>query len=135
VQFDSIIEDLYFYPTMQFILEWYEKNLVVALRELESFMRLHAYYISGLETNGRDGEYIIFTSARSKKKIVFILTPGFDIVIKTTEGGLLSKEIEVSLIKEREIYPEYSQLPVNFKNENDLSNILKKYKPLLEIYL
>jgi len=62
-------------------LEWFEKNLIIALRVLSPFFKKYNFYITGLELNSIDGEYLIFSSL-SSFKIIVILNPNFDILIK-----------------------------------------------------
>ena len=114
-------------------LEWFEKNLIIALRVLSPFFKKYNFYITGLELNSIDGEYLIFSSL-SSFKIIVILNPNFDILIEKKENfvDLIKKNKTISLVAEKNKFSNFSHLLCNFKDENELVYLLKDYTFFLE---
>ena len=112
-------------------LEWYEKNLIVALRILLPFFKRYHYYLCNLDINSQDGDYMIFCSLFKKKKVTIILNPGFDILIEKKKS-LFNPNQTISLIQEKKHFPKFTSLPCDFKNEEELEKLIKEYTFFIE---
>jgi len=113
-------------------LEWYEKNLIVALRVLLPFFRKYKYHLSGLELNSRDGEYLIFRNVSENVEVNIILNPGFDILIEKKVGILKLNKETTSLIYEKKASVLFASLPDNYSSEEELEQLLTGYILFME---
>jgi hypothetical protein len=115
-------------------LEWYEKNLIIALRSIMPFARKYNLYIVSMDINSRDGDYLILNSNKSKYKFTFIWNPGIDILIekkRLIEGHRNIKKI-ISLSQVKKEYPNFSFLSDNFKNAKEELELFDGYIKFLE---
>lgn len=116
-------------------LEWFETNLILALRVFRPIFTKYGFYIRALELNSVDGEYITASGLYSSYNITIVLTPGFDVSIAKKKYNIYEKGYKgISLGKEKDQYPEFSSLGRKFKNEEELIELLKGYALLLETH-
>jgi|GEM_PF-2698592 len=113
---------------------WDEKLILTAIRVFARFPRPLAY-VSGLSVNSVDGGYVEFSKGHSSCKIHVQLYPDFAISLsrqRTWRYMFRQFPPSINLVKEKNKYPEFSNLPEKFQNEDELFTILNGYKLFIE---
>ncbi|NLI24584.1 MAG: hypothetical protein GX419_07775 [Bacteroidales bacterium] len=115
-------------------LEWFEKNLIIALRILLPFFKKYKFHLCNLDINSRDGDYLIFCSLFNNTKVSVIINPGFDILIERKKGffNLVNSNQIISLTQEKKYFPKFASLPSDYKNVEELGKLLKEYTLFIE---
>ncbi len=111
-------------------LTWNEQYLIIALRTLKWRMQARGYYVSGLDYNSRDGDFIEFYNRSDKKSVLFQYNPGFDVIVK--EKKILGGVHEIRLVLKKNSETRFKALPMDFKGPDGLESILIAYLELLE---
>lgn len=112
-------------------LNWNESHLIVVLRVLVPFFRKHGFYLYRLEYDGfvRDGGYLEFKSNKDRMTFIFVWFPKFDVKIRIKK--MLRYE-EKSLLEMKKNDSEFSNLPEDYKGEEELHDLLKGYTEFIE---
>ncbi|MDD2192471.1 MAG: hypothetical protein ACK5MH_06010 [Bacteroidales bacterium] len=111
-------------------LTWSERYLIIALRILKPLFGKYGYTLREMQYGSRDGDYLIFEEWYGDGvSIKIVYNPGFDIIISKKK---LFRTKEYSLIKLKNNYPSYSNLPDNYHGEDGLKEILEGYRDFLK---
>lgn len=113
-------------------LTWHESYLILILRITVPFFRKRGFGICSLEYAHVDGDYIVYSSEIRRLKIRLIYNPQFDVLVEQRRP--MGQSRVISLVKEKNKYTEYRDLPENVRTVTELESAIMGYLEFLNEY-